>query len=162
MKKIILYIVLLLSCSARDKYTSSQFEEIDFSFDDGWKNAFSLKVLKNGESILANGRWEKEYFSGSLSNDQLYFVNSLVMSISDKKLDSFYKSHLEDQQTFKIVITKLNTSPTTVFVYGDNAPKYLNNFSKKIIFLKEHINFQRKDTVVEFSSLKNFYPPKLK
>lgn len=163
MKKVILVIGLFCySCTSNEKLYKPHFEEIDYTYDSGWKVAYSMKIYRNGLMIVGEGRWSRKYYLGKISENELKAIDSLLMLVPFNKYDSIYEVEIEDQSSYKLVIPSVNKDTVNVFVYGNSAPKLLDSVSNMLRRLKEGIALQAKDTALIFLSLDNFYPPPVK
>lgn len=148
--------ILLLSCDSSHNRTVS-FEEIDYSYDNGWDDAFSLRVNKNGKCIIAKGRWEnKKYFINDIGEKDLQRIDSVYRNVLTCNLDTIYSRSVEDGEAYKIV-----SGLKSFYVYGGGEPVCLKELGNILHMLTEAklIPF---DTVIAFKSLNSFYPPEIK
>ncbi len=159
MRKAILLIGLFFAnCNANEKLFKLHFEEIDYTYDSGWKVAYSMKIYKSGLLIVGEGRWSKTFYSGKISESKLKALDSLLMLAPFKQYDSLYEAENEDQSSYKLVIPNFNNDSVKVFVYGNAAPRLLDSISNVLRSLKENTELHTKDTTLVFLSLQNFYP----
>ncbi len=122
MRKAILLIGLFFAnCNANAKLFKLHFEEIDYTYDSGWKVAYSMKIYKSGLLIVGEGRWSKTFYSGKISESKLKALDSLLMLAPFKQYDSLYEAENEDQSSYKLVIPNFNNDSVKVFVYGNAA-----------------------------------------
>ena len=163
MKQLLPIIFFLLGCNVINNYPDSfkTIEQIDYSFDSGWRETYSIKINSNGNCIIGEGRWSIKYYTGKLTETDMKELDSMVKSIQFKQFDSSYIEDVVDQSSYKIFLIEKNRDTIVKFVYGRTAPQQLNAFSNRISLLKNTLKLIQKDTVVEFISRKNFYPPSI-
>lgn len=152
MKNAFIVILLTLGCATGKEKDASHFVEIDFTYDSGWQVAFSMKVDKGGAAFLGDGRWDKKFYTGTLSPSQLVTLDSLVNQNPLKDYEGCYTSDKEDQSSFQIVL-KDSKEAVSVYSYGGAAPSAVEAYCRKLRQLREDITFEPKDTAVDFKSL---------
>ncbi len=164
MKNLLIILIMLFSCnSATDnKVSFKKIKEIDYTFDSGWKVAYSIKINSDGMCIVGEGRWTIKYHIGQLSNNDIESLDSFVQTIPFKQYDSVYSEDAVDQASYKLSLININKDTVTKFVYGETAPKLLNDFSNRLRLIKEKLKLIESDTVIDFISRKNFFPPTIK
>ena len=159
-----LFLILALfiygcNSSSKPRNALTSAKEIDYTFDNGWKEAYSIKINSTGRCIVGDGRWDIKYYEGQLSEIDIRSLDSLIQNTSLKQFDSTYNEDIPDQSSYKIVLVESGKDTITRFVYGRKAPKMLNDFSNYLRKTKERLSTSSSDTVVNFISRKNFYPP---
>ena len=162
MKKFFVLTILFFGCanSSETKKAFKEVKEIDYTFDSGWKEAYSIKINHEGACIVGDGRWSIKYYTGQLSVEDMQGLDSLIQGIPFKQYDSVYHEDVVDQASYKIILIGSNNDITTRFVYGRTAPKQLNDFSNRLRLIKENLNLSASDTAVDFTSRKkNFQKP---
>jgi hypothetical protein len=149
----------ILSCNENDK-AEVAFSTIDYSYDSGWKDAFSIRLDRSGKCIVANGRWlkDKKYYIGEVDFKMLKQADSLIKEISECNPDSIYSDPALDQESYKIAI---NPFSKQFFIDGDSAPECLKHLSMFMTSLRD-IKLSPIDTTIAFKSLESFYPPEVK
>ncbi|KIC89523.1 MULTISPECIES: hypothetical protein [unclassified Flavihumibacter] len=162
MKQSIIAFILFCSCNTSEKVYAPNFEQIDFTYDSGWKVAYSMKIYKDGSVYIGDGRWNKKYFSATLPIERVKSMDSLFTKIPFSQYDSNYKEEIEDQSSYKVIIIKPDNDTVSVFVYGKNAPLLLENFFHELKNIRETLQLEAKDTTISFLSLRNFYLPPIK
>lgn len=164
MKNILIISILLFSCNnvTDNKAVFKTVTEIDYTFDSGWKEAYSVKITANGKCVIGDGRWDIKYYVGQLSGINIQSLDSLIESIPFKQYDSSYTEDVVDQSSYKFFIANVNKDTIIKFIYGRTAPKLLNDLSNRIRKIKEELSFTEKDTVIDFISRKNFFPATIK
>jgi hypothetical protein len=146
----------VLSCKSKQSYVTA-FNQIDYSFDNSWKVAFSLRLDENGSCIVAKDRSEnKQYYLGTVEEGRLRHIDSLYRNVLACNPDSIYNEVAGDAGFYKIV-----TDRRSFYVYGAKEPSCLSELSKALNGLID-IKLSPIDTVIAFKSLQSFYPPKLK
>ena len=162
--KNILLLILLFGCntSSNNQEAFKKTKEIDFTFDSGWKDMFSMKINSHGECVIGDGRWSVKYSKGQLSKLNLNTLDSMIESIPFSKYDSSYYEDIVDQSSYKIVIIDKNNDTTVKFVYGKVGPQLLNDLSNQLRTIKENIKAIKTDTIIDFISRRNFSPPAIK
>lgn len=161
MKKIFFSLVLFCSCSSSDSALRNiHFDKLDFTFDNGWKESYSLSINKTGSMLVGIGRWNKKYYVTKISESELISLDSLVMNLPFEKYDTVYRTNIVDQASYKIVIpnTQSANKNQSIFVYGNNAPVLIDQLCNKIKIIKENAVLESIDTTVSFLSERNFYP----
>ncbi|MBS1666284.1 MAG: hypothetical protein JST58_02805 [Bacteroidetes bacterium] len=158
MKKLSILIILFLGCNSSSDTTFKAVKELDYTFDSGWKEAYSVKINHEGFCIVGDGRWGMKYYTGHLLNKDVHSLDSLIQKIPFKEYDSAYHEDVVDQASYKIVLVSASNDTTTKFVYGRTAPKVLNDLSNHIRLIKENLKLIESDTVVSFKSRENFFP----
>ena len=164
MRNILILSLLLFSCNNTidDKIVFKTVTEIDYTFDSGWKEAYSVKINADGKCVIGDGRWDIKYYVGQLSSINIQSLDSLIESIPFKNYDSTYIEDVVDQSSYKFFITNVNKDTTIKFIYGRTAPKLLNDLSNRLRKIKEELKLTEKDTVVDFSSRNKFFPTIIK
>lgn len=164
MKSFFILVIFFLGCesSINTKKFFQTTKEIDYTFDSGWKEAYSVKISSNGKCIIGKGRWDMKYYTGQLSERDITKLDSVFKIVPFEQYDSAYYEDAVDQPSYKIVLIGMNKDTITKFVYGRTAPKSLNEFSNQIRLIKESLKLTAKDTLVDFVSRKNFFPPTIK
>jgi hypothetical protein len=166
MKNLLIILILLISCNnsnpADNGIGFKKIKEIDYTFDSGWKESYSIKINSNGACIVGDGRWKVNYFIGQLSEKDMQGLDSLVQNIPFNQYDSAYHEDAVDQASYKFVVINTNKDTVTKFVYGRKAPKLLNDFSNRLRQIKDGLHLVSKDTTVDFASRINFFPPAIK
>lgn len=157
MKKVLFVILVcfLSSCKNSEKLS---FSYIDYTFDSGWKESFSLRLTEDGTCVIADGRWEQKFYKGKVDEKILLQADSLIKALIACNPDTTYESEVADLQGYKIVSDYLDKH---FYVYGGNEPKCLQDLSD---FLSSLRNTELKpiDTVVKFKSRESFYSPPVK
>jgi hypothetical protein len=162
MKKILFALCLLCNCSpANDSLKKIFFDELDFTFDNGWQEAYSMRINKNGLVVIKMGRWGNEYQKGTLSEKAFNSLERLITIIPFEKYDTAYRANIVDQVSYKIVLSNFKSSNKNqhIYIYGDMAPTLIKELSSKIQEVKSGIRFNSLDTAVSFLSERGFYPP---
>src|SRR5690606_23114091 len=133
MKKILFVILVYLfsSCESSEKIS---FSYIDYTFDSGWKEAFSLRLIEDGTCIIANGRWDQKFYKGKVDGKILLQADSLIKALIACNPDTVYESETADLQGYKIVSDYLDKH---FYVYGGNEPKCLKDISGFLSSLRE-------------------------
>ena len=163
MKYILIILIVLTSCNlTKSKSTSKFFEEIDYTFDNGFNEAFSLKINSDGTCIVGEGRWTMKFYTSQLSKIEIESIDSLLQITPLNQYDSCYREPLVDQASYCFVLINRKKETIKKFVYGESAPKLLNQFSDKLEKIKKNLNLIGKDTTTVFLSRINFFPPPLK
>lgn len=164
MKNYLLVLLLLLSCNSSDqvKKALSSFKVIDYTYDSGWKDAFSIRIGYDGKCVIGDGRWNMKYYTTQLSLENIQRIDSMVQNIPFEQYDSFYREDVVDQASYKLVLIGVNRDTTIKFVYGRTAPGPLNDFSNYLRLLKDKSNLIEKDTSIGFISRRNFFPQAIK
>lgn len=160
----LIILILLFGCNTTNdnKVAFKKIKEIDYTFDSGWKDAYSLKISSDGMCIIGNGRWKIKYYIGQLSDKNIKSINSLIDSVPLEQYDSIYHENVVDQTSYKLVLINIKKDTIIKFVYGRTGPKLLNDFSNQLRKIKEELKFVERDTVIDFISRKNFFPPTVK
>lgn len=156
---LVLIVYGLLLCRCSDSLNPDlEFNQIDYSYDNGWKEAFSLRLNQDGNCVIAKGRWlkNKKYFSCTVDLKTLQRIDSIYRNVLACNPDSVYKESMEDGGSYKIV-----SGQRSFYVYGGNEPACLKEFSSSLYALIE-TKLIPVDTVLDFKSLKSFYPPPVK
>jgi hypothetical protein len=159
MKKLSIFILFFFSCkniSENNKYLKN-VSEIDYTFDNGWKEAYSIKISADGRCIVGNGRWKIKYYYSQLSGENISKIDSLISVTPFEKYDSLYYEDQVDQSSYKIVLVGFKKDTIKKFVYGRKAPQKLNDFANCLNSIKEKLQITLKDTVVDFISREKFY-----
>jgi len=164
MKNLLAVAILLFSCNhvSEDKIVFKTVSAIDYTFDSGWKEAYSIKINSDGSCIVGEGRQQIQYYVGQLSEINIRRLDSAIKSIPFKQYDSSYVEDVVDQSSYKFFITGVNQDTTIKFVYGNKAPRLLNDLSNTLRGIKEALLLTKKDTVINFNSRINFFPPAIK
>lgn len=164
MKYIVIISILFFSCNnfSENKITFKKITEIDYTFDSGWKEVYSIKINADGKCVVGDGRSTMKYYISQLSNFNIRSLDRLIESIPFKQYDSSYYEDVVDQASYKFVLTNTNKDTLIKFVYGRTAPKLLNDLSHQLNLIKEELKLIQKDTLIDFSSRKNFFPPTIK
>jgi hypothetical protein len=164
MKNILVLSMLLFSCNnvTDDKVVFKTVTEIDYTFDSGWKEAYSIKINADGKCIIGDGRWDIKYYVGQLSGITIQSLDSLIERIPFKQYDSTYTEDVVDQSSYKFFITNINKDTAIKFIYGRTAPKLLNDLSNRLRKIKEELKLIEKDTAIDFISRKKFFPATIK
>jgi len=162
MKNIYFTILLfgLFGCS--EKKMNLSFTQIDYSWNNGWNNVYSVKIDSIGQTYIQweeirNGKWFIRTVIDSSVIDSLCI---LVNNIDNKNLDSLYKRNCIDCGYYYLIINKREKIPLKIFV-GDtnNNNKDLidvNRLSEYLNSLVRTINMQIKTVQFE-SKTKDFY-----
>lgn len=160
MKKFFILTILFWGCtnSSETKKSFKTVKEIDYTFDSGWKEAYSIKISHEGACIVGDGRWSMKYYTGQLSSENIKGLDSLIQSIPFKQYDSVYHEDVVDQASYKVILISTSNDTTTKFVYGRTAPQLLNKISNRLRLIKEKLKLIESDTVVNFKSRENFFP----
>lgn len=142
-----------------EKQYDIKFTEVDFTFDSGWEEAFSMRILQDGTIILSNGKLNYQYAIGKVSGKQLFMLDTMIENNSLKKFQRRYETAgMEDGYKFQIVINK--EEKWAVQAYGTESPCAINNYANFFWKLKTTIVFTPKDTSLIFLSRKGLYPPR--
>ncbi len=158
MSKVIIFILIVFveGCISNQRQDFI-FDQIDYTYDNGWKEAFSLRLSQDGSCIVAKGRWEnKQYFSCIIDVITLQKVDSIYRNVLACNPDSVYQESIEDGGSYKIVDRQ-----KSFYVYGGNEPACLKEFSNVLHALTE-TKLNPIDTALAFKSLESFYPPTVK
>lgn len=139
--------------------TSEEDEKLllDYSFNSGWIDSYSLKVYAN----------QKAYLMKSNSDSNILYENNrintielerLIARLREAKINNKYEdTNLQDASSFSAIIYYEKNKSSKYYVYGNNYPKLLNSirlYSSSC--LKQGGWHKLKDTTIAFASQSKF------
>lgn len=133
--------LLFFACAACDRSLMTKFKFIDYSFDDGWNDRFSLFIDSLGTYQL---RINDRCYQGLLTEQAVENVEVKLMQVAGViKQDSFI-SNITDQETREIIF-KLGDNRRQIFCYGSGYPPILGEVFKLLENLRDTSQLSKVD-----------------
>jgi len=152
---IILLLLAILNFSCHDD-TKVKRVLLDYTFDNGWTNSYSIKIYTDGAAYLKKSTLRVDsFYSNQINAEKL---NQIVRKLREAKIDSKYEdTHIQDASSFNVIVYDESAKPSKYQVYGNKYPEILNNIKNYVeTFSKQKDWHQLKDTMITFSSFTNF------
>jgi len=156
-KYLLTLLLLTVFCFSCKKNITDKRLLLDYSFDNGWNQAYSIKVYQDGKAFLKKSTLKKDsfYVSNQIDEDRLV---KIVSKLKLANIDSIYEdSHIQDAPSFNIIVYDSNDKFSKYHVYGYKYPQILNeikDYFKDALMEKSWQYLQ--DTSITFSSITDF------
>lgn len=151
---VLVAISFMLSCSQKQP-VKQLF--IDYSYNDGWRNTYSMQVYENGQGVMKKAGLDSTWLFTN-SNLNVAAIKSLVARVDEQKLaHRFMDERLQDGSAFNLYIYSAKEPPASYFVYGNKYPATLKNLQQYLFQLTRSKSwYSTKIDTVKYLSSKVF------
>lgn len=139
--------------------TSDEDEKLllDYSFNSGWTDSYSLKIYANQKAYLMKSNSDSNilYENNRMNTIEL---EKLVVKLSEAKISNKYEdTNLQDASSFSAIIYYEKDKLSKYYVYGNNYPELLDLIRRySSSCLKQDGWHKLKDTAIIFTSRSKF------
>jgi hypothetical protein len=130
---------------------------IDYTYDNSWETAFSLKIEANWKVFLAIGRNKRQYFHSVIKDDDKLELIQLIKAVISQGLSDKYLGIGVDHARYKLIISD-NHQTKSIYAHSLFEPESLKNLSIKLNYLKNDYEFRKDSSEINFESSIKFFP----
>ena len=159
------FILSIYSCNSLKNKTGVEnerdWDEIDFSFTNGWDITYSIKLQANDKLIISPKTSDntRHYFSTNLDKTRSSKLDTLLSTIDFSTIakKKYWKSG-DDLAAYDFIISK-NNSSKELHVIGNAEPLEVESLFLLFDDIYNHYHFTSKDSIIFFKSDNIVFPP---